>query len=149
MNIILKRWAWLTTITAVAIIFITPTPLPRAGQLAKIEGGWFVPHLNTTTDPQSLVGGLQRTHLWGGQAEAVTSTDDRASHWRVAGVTGQARERYVLVQFGDDRIMPLKAGEKFPDGTPITEIRENGVCVTLSGKQRFLPLNGQTIPIVW
>lgn len=136
-------------VVAVGIILFAPAPSPRAGQSTKNDEGWVVPRLNLALDPQSLAVGLQRTNLWGGQAEVIADAEDRLLQWRVAGVTGQARERFVLVQFGDDRIMPLKAGEKFPDGTPIADVRENGVCVTLSGKRRFLPLNGQTIPIVW
>ncbi len=149
MNVIFKRWLWLSLASAAVIAIVAPTPSPRAGTATNRDEGWTVPRIATTMDPLLLATNLQKTSLWGGQADVVAGADDRATQWRIAGVAGQARDRVVVVQFGDERLLPLKAGEKFPDGTPIAEVRENGVCVTLSGKRRFLPLSGQTIPIVW
>ena len=150
MNPLIKFWLWVSAIYLVVVIAFAPTPAPPGQAGWPIGEGWMVPRLGVP-DPQvpQIVSGLIRANLWGGQADIASSTDDRASQWRLAGVAGVVRERVVLVQFGDNRILPLKAGEKFPDGTPIVEVRENGVCVTLSGKRRFLPLGGQTIPTVW
>ncbi len=149
MNVILKRWLWLTLASAVVIGLLAPAPSPRSGTSTSRDEGWSVPRNVTTMDPVILAANLQKTSLWGGQADVIAGVDDRAMQWRIAAIAGQARERVVVIQFGDERLLPLKAGEKFPDGTPIAEVRENGVCVTLSGKRRFLPLSGQTIPIVW
>ena len=150
MNPLIKFWLWVGAIYLVAVVAFAPTPTPPNQSAGPLGEGWMVPRLGVP-DPQTpqIVSGLARANLWGGQADNASSTDDRASQWRLAGVTGVVRERVVLVQFGDNRILPLKAGEKFPDGTPIVEVRENGVCVTLSGKRRFLPLGGQTLPTVW
>ncbi len=149
MNVIFKRWLWLSVASTAVIVVIAPTPSPRPGAAANRDQGWAVPRIPTTIDPIVLAANLQKTSMWGGQADAIATADDRAAQWRIAGVAGQARDRVVVIQFGDERLLPLKAGEKFPDGTPIAEVRESGVCVTLSGKRRFLPLSGQTIPIVW
>jgi hypothetical protein len=97
----------------------------------------------------SFVKELAQSKLWGGQSEVASAADDRASKWRVAGVTGQRNDRYVIVQFGDDRTQQLRSKDQFPDGTLISEVRENGVCVILQGKRRFLPLDGQAPAIVW
>ncbi len=150
MNPVVKLWLWVTAILAAAMVVLAPTPTLNDAANKMAGEGWRVPRISLPDEktPQ-IVASLQRANLWGGQADTVVSTDDRASQWRLAGVTGAARERVVLVQFGDNRILPLKAGEKFPDGTPIAEVRENGVCVSLSGKRRFLPLSGQTVPTVW
>ncbi len=146
---LLKRWLWVTLVIGAIIISFAPTPVGRESRPANNDEGWLVPRLAVATGASALAAGLQQSNLWGGQVDAVSAQDDRASQWRLAGITGQTRDRVAMVQFGDDRMMPLRVGEKFPDGTPITEIRENGVCVTLSGKRRFLPLTGQTIAIAW
>jgi hypothetical protein len=144
-----KQWLVVSVLIAVAIVALAPVPTRLAKGTGANNEGWSVPRIEPAdAQTPALVTSLQRSALWGGQAD-LAATDSRASQWRIAGITGSARDRVVLVQFGDDRILPLKVGEKFPDGTPIVEIRETGVCVTLSEKRRFLPLAGQTIPIVW
>ena len=150
MSALLKQWLVVSVLIAIAIVALAPVPARIAKGAGTNNEGWSVPRIEPANPlTTSLVTALQRSALWGGQADLTTTTDNRASQWRIAGITGSARDRVVLVQFGDDRILPLKVGEKFPDGTPIAEIRETGVCVTLSDKRRFLPLAGQTIPIVW
>ena len=152
MNHTLKQWLVVTALLAAAIYFLAPAPsyTVRAGSSA--DEGWLVPRVGegmaTPERTAAVVTDLSRAPLWSGQTDVV-AVDSRSNQWRIAGITGRAIAREVLVQFADERILPLKAGDKFPDGTPIAEVRDNGVCVTLSGKRRFLPLSGQTIPIVW
>lgn len=147
---IAKYWLLVTAATGLAVAILTPEPVAKSQAKTIAGDGWAVPRVSSSggQEPQ-LVAALLRSSLWGRQADTAITTDDLGSGWRIAGITGTSRDRLVLVHFGDDRILPLKAGEKFPDGTPIAEVRENGVCVTLSGKRRFLPLSGQNIPIVW
>lgn len=152
MSRLLKQWLAVTALFAVAIFLLSPAPqfTVRAGSSA--DEGWLVPRVGEgLASPERstvIANGLSRAPLWSGQTDAV-AVDSRANQWRIAGITGRAGSREVLVQFGDERMLSLKAGDKFPDDTPIAEVRDNGVCVTLSGKRRFLPLSGQTIPIVW
>ena len=152
---ILIYWLWGVAIIMAAMVLMVPAPEMNTGKLAanRIDEGWRVSRLVTTNrDAGSIannVAELSRGNLWGGQFQTDNGNDELAKRWRVAGVAGKARDRVVLVQFGDDRILPLKVGEKFPDGTPIVDIRDNGVCVTIDGKRRLLPLAEQTIPIVW
>jgi len=124
-------WLWAVAILGLVVVLLVPAPA-----------------IDPATAPDNLAE-LTRSNLWGGQFQTDGEVDERAKRWRVAGVAGQARDRVVLVQFGDDRILPLKVGEKFPDGTPIVDIKDNGVCVNIEGKKRLLPLAEQTIPIVW
>ena len=144
-------WLWSVAILAGAIALAVPAPEfdPAKLKVARADEGWRVNRLNTVNRAPENLAEMTRSNLWGGQFQSDAAVDERAKRWRVAGVAGQARERVVLVQFGDDRILPLKAGEKFPDGTPIIDIKDNGVCVNIEGKKRLLPLAEQTIPIVW
>ncbi len=146
-----KYWAWPAAVCAVLILLTAPAPTipPTQTAAGARDEGWFVPRLASRGDIGADVAELARSGFWGGQFQADTQVDDRAKQWRVAGLAGQAKDRHVLVQFGDDRILPLKAGDRFPDGTLIADIKDNGVCVQIEGKKRLLPLVGQAIPIVW
>jgi len=123
-------------------VLLVPAPAidPATLTVARADEGWRVTRLNITNRATDNLAELTRSNLWGGQFQTDGEVDERAKRWRVAGVAGQARDRVVLVQFGDDRILPLKVGEKFPDGTPIVDIKDNGVCVNIEGKKRLLPL---------
>ena len=144
-------WLWAVAILAGVITLAIPAPEfdPAKLRVVRADEGWRVNRLNTANRAADNLAEMTRSNLWGGQFQSDSEVDERAKRWRVAGVAGQARDRVVLVQFGDDRILPLKAGEKFPDGTPIVDIKDNGVCVNIEGKKRLLPLAEQTIPIVW
>lgn len=144
-------WLWAIAITAAAMVLLTPAPELDETKLGNSRGDevWRVIRFNATNRAPANLAELSRSNLWGGQFQGETQTDETAKRWRVAGLAGQARDRVVLVQFGDDKILPLKTGEKFPDGTLIVEIKDNGVCVNIDGKKRLLPLAEQTIPIVW
>ena len=151
MNTIFIRFCWAVAAIVALVVALAPPPKPAADFDSSRLEGWLVPRPDKATNSAAIAANLVRTSaaLWGGQADAVSVVDTLAASWRLAGVTGQANTRFAVVQFGDDRILPLKAGDMLPDGTPIVEVREGGLCVTLSGKRRFLPLSGQTIPIVW
>ncbi len=150
MNILLKRWLLGVVTATVAVVFLAPSPQRKASTDPKSDDGWLVPRLAIqTANSQSVVSGLLQSKLWGGAAEAPPTIDEKASRWRVAGITGRPAERYAIIQFGDDRVQQLKAGDKLPDGTLISEVRERGVCVLLEGKRRNLPLDGQAAAIVW
>ena len=143
-------WAWLAGIIALLLVVLVPTPTVVTRAAAPItEENWTVPRLPSKGDAGADIAELAKSNLWGGQTQAESQLDERAKQWRLAGLAGQGRDRHALVQFGDDRIMPLKAGDRFPDGTLIADIKDNGVCVQIEGKKRLLPLAGQTIPIVW
>jgi hypothetical protein len=150
MNSAVKQWLLITAIMGALIVSLAPAPKRSERVSASADSGWLLPRVSVADERRSaaIVSDLARAPLWGADSGA-TQQDLRQNQWRIAGITGRAKERAVLVQYGDDRIVPMKAGYKFPDGTPIVEVRDNGVCVMLSGKQRLLPLNGQTIPIVW
>lgn len=149
MSRLVKQWLFITMVTAVIIVAFAPTPNAVSSTNVNPNEGWVVPRIQIVEQVPQIVAGLQKSNLWGIAADKLAEDDTAASQWRLAGITGGAQSRTVIVQFGDDRVLPLKAGDKFPDGTVITAIRENGVCVSLSGQKRFLPLSGQTIPIVW
>jgi hypothetical protein len=149
MSRLVKQWLLLTTVTAIVIVVFAPTPNAASNTNTNPNEGWVIPRIQTVEQAQQIVAGLQKSNLWGTAADKLAEDDSAASQWRLAGITGGAQSRTVIVQFGDDRVLALKSGDKFPDGTVITGIRENGVCVSLSGQKRFLPLSGQTIPIVW
>ncbi|MFM7293626.1 MAG: hypothetical protein ACKO1K_02240 [Burkholderiales bacterium] len=150
MNILLKRWLLGVATATVAVVFLAPLPQRKALTDTKSNDGWLVPRLPiTTTDSQSVVSGLLQSKLWGSAAETPAVVDDKASRWRIAGITGRPAERYAIIQFGDDRVQQLKAGDKLPDGTLISEVSERGICVLLAQKKRNLPLDGQAAAIVW
>jgi len=150
MKIAWKTWLASALAAGAAIIMLTPTPTPRMVASAASPAGWEIPALPTPTrNAQPLVADLVKAKLWGGQLDAAVAADDGVSRWRIAGITGRANERVVLVLSGDDKITPLKAGDKFPDNTTIAEVKPTGICVILEGKKRFLPIDGQTIPLVW
>ncbi len=150
MNMLLKRWLIAVALLTLVVVLVAPTPQPKAARAGSATDGWVVPRLALPPENASLVlNGLLQSRLWGGQADANPANDDKASRWRLAGITGVPNDRYAIVQFGDDRIQQLKAGDKFPDGTLIAQVREGGVCVVLEGNKRFLPLDGQVVPIVW
>ena len=145
----MKQWLFVTMVTAIVIVAFAPTPNAVSSVNVNPNEGWVVPRIQIVDQAPQIVAGLQKSNLWGIAADKLAEDDTAASQWRLAGITGGAQSRTVIVQFGDDRVLPLKAGDKFPDGTVIIGIRENGVCVSLTGQKRFLPLSGQTIPIVW
>ncbi len=150
MNVWFKRYGYALIAITVVTILVAPAPQPSPARTAGTDEGWAMPKVAPMpANFAAAVRELSQSKLWGGQADPQTQSDDRALKWRIAGVTGQQKDRYVIVQFGDDRILQLKAKEQFPDGTVIAEVRENGVCVILQGKRRLLPLDGQAPAIIW
>ena len=150
MNTHLKRYLIGVGIMATAIFVLAPQPEVPANKSAASGDGWFVPRITPQSgNAAGVLRDLVQSRLWGAATESANVVDDKASRWRIAGITGRPSERYVIVQFGDDRIQQLKAGDKFPDDTVISEVSERGICVLLSGKRRFLPIDGQMLPIVW
>lgn len=134
----------------IAVVLFAPSPQRKGLTDAKADEGWLVPRLPTSTgNSQSVVSALLQSKLWGGAAEAAPTIDEKAARWRVAGITGRPTERYAIIQFGDDRIQQLKAGDKLPDGTLISQVRERGLCIVIEGKKRNLPLDGQAAAIIW
>lgn len=148
MNRILTRWVWAVVITIVISVAFAPTPQISTRVRATAEESWLVPRL-ATQDLQPFAATLAKSGLWGASAEQSSGEIDRASQWRIAAVVGQGRDRSAVVEFGDGRVVAIKVGQKFPDGTPIVDVKENGVCVLLSNGRRFLPLASQTVPILW
>jgi len=149
MSRLVKQWLLLAIVTGVVIVVFAPTPNAAGNVSVNPSEGWMVPRIQVLDQVPQTVLSLQKSTLWGVAADKLAPDDTLASQWRLAGITGGAENRTAIVQFGDDRVVALKSGDKFPDGTIIARIRENGVCVSLSGQKRFLPLSGQTIPIVW
>ncbi|MCA3003563.1 MAG: hypothetical protein ING66_16540 [Rhodocyclaceae bacterium] len=150
MNALLKRYLIAVVIIALAVVLLAPQPEVRPQRTAGADDAWVVPRIGSQGgNSASMLRDLVQSRLWGAAADNANPMDEKASRWRVAGITGKHSERYVIIQFGDDRIQELKAGDKFPDGTLISEVREPGICVLLSGKRRFLPIDGQMPPIVW
>jgi hypothetical protein len=148
MKPIFIRWLWVVAITAGLIVAFAPTPQITTRSAAIADEGWSVPRLQTQ-DFQPFATTLAKSALWGATAEQPGGGVDRASQWRLAAVAGVGRDRAAIVEFGDGRVLPLKVGEKLPDGTPIVDVKENGVCVLLPNGKRLLPLASQTVPIVW
>ncbi len=149
MNVIFVRWLWLVAITTALIVLVAPVAKPTSRAIANPSEGWAFPRLDGGADPKPFLASINRGNLWGVQADASNGAIDRSGQWRVAAIVGQGLDRSVVIEFGDDKVLPLKAGQKFPDGTPILDIKENGVCVQLSNGRRFLPLADQANPIVW
>ncbi|AMS31631.1 MAG: hypothetical protein ACK45Y_08370 [Betaproteobacteria bacterium] len=150
MNPWLRRYAYILAIIVISTLAIAPTPQPSTMRSVGADSGWALP--SVAPMPANYAGtvrDLAQSKLWGGQVDVAAGANDLVSRWRIAGVTGQRNERYVIIQFGDDRIQQLKAKDQFPDGTVIVEVRENGVCVMLQGKRRLLPLDGQAPTIIW
>jgi hypothetical protein len=146
----LKRYLIGVVIMAAAVFALAPQPEVTSNKSAAAGDGWFVPRITAQSgNTAGVLRDLVQSRLWGAAADNVNAVDDKASRWRIAGITGRLSDRYVVVQFGDDRIQQLKAGDKFPDDTLISEVRDRGICVLLSGKRRFLPIDGQMPPIVW
>jgi hypothetical protein len=148
MNPILTRWLWVVAITITLIVALAPAPQVSTRARAAGDDSWLVPRLSTQ-DLQPFAATLAKSGLWGASAEQSSGEIDRASQWRLAAIVGQGRDRAAVVEFGDARVVAIKVGQKFPDGTPIVDIKENGVCVRMSNGKRFLPLASQTVPIVW
>ncbi len=113
MNILLKRWLLGVATATVAVVFLAPVPQRKALADAKSDDGWLVPRLPiTTTDSQSVVSSLVQSKLWGSSAETPPAVDDKASRWRIAGITGRPAERYAIIQFGDDRVLLPTPGRR-------------------------------------
>jgi hypothetical protein len=147
---ILVYWLWMVGIAATLIGLVAPSPVADTKAMAEAaDEPWQIPKLAARGAGATDAAELARANLWGSQFAVETATDDRGSRWRLAGVVGEARQRQVLLKFGDDRLQTLKAGDRLPDGTMIGEVKENGICIVIEGKRRFLPLPGQTIPVVW
>lgn len=150
MNAAWNRWLILLAAAIALVVLAAPKPELRLARSAPSGGGWIVPKLGAPIrNAPAIVNDLTKAKLWSGLLDAPPSLDDKLARWRIAGITGRKNERYVLVLSGEDRVTPLKAGDKFPDNTTIAEVRENGICVILDGKKRFLPIDGQAIPIAW
>jgi hypothetical protein len=150
MNPLVKRYLVGLVITTAAVMALSPQPKITLTKTGASDDGWLVPKI--APDPGNAAAALSdllQSRLWGAAPERPNLVDDKASRWRIAGITGRPAERYVIVQFGDERIVQLKAGDKFPDGTPILAVREGGVCLLLSSKRRLLPIEGQMPPITW
>ena len=150
MSALLRGYLIWVAIIAAAIFLLAPQPEATSGKSGASADGWFVPRIAPQAgNSAGVLRDLVQSRLWGAVADNANTVDDKASRWRIAGITGKHSDRYVIVQFGDDRIQQLKAGDKFPDSTLISEVRDRGICVLLSGKRRFLPIDGQMPPIVW
>jgi hypothetical protein len=148
MSPMLTRWIFALVLVSAVIVVFAPRPEFSTSRAIEPEAAWSVPGDAAPVDAPRLAAALSTSALWGKQLDAEAA-NAASTGWRLAGITGSGRERVVLVQFRDDKILPLKAGDKFPDDTPIAEVRDNGVCVLLAGKRRFLPLDGQAAPIIW
>jgi len=141
------RAIWALLALAVSMVVLVPAPVPP--QINRpTEEKWSPPRFAAGATAAADLAELARTNLWG-IAPSETPADVRSRQWRLAGITGPASGRQVIVIFGDERLVYLKTGEMFPDGTLIGEIRDNGVCVIIDGKKRLLPMPGQTIPMTW
>lgn len=145
------RASVITLLLGVGLIaIIAPVPSkPVSAEAARLDDAWVVPAVTPTRGNTQVLEGLRRSALWGAIADAPAGPDAKAREWRIVGITGAALKRTVILQFGDERILPLSAGDKFPDGTLIVEVQENGVCVSMNGKKRRLLLPGQALPQIW
>ncbi len=145
----LIRWLWALAIVALVMVAATPAPDPGPPPATAGIEAWTPLRFSAPGNALADLPELMRGNLWGGQAQAEAQVDERARRWRLAGIAGNDKDRTVIVQFADEKTLPLKAGDKLPDGTLIGEIRDNGVCVIIDGKKRLLPMPGQTVPIIW
>ncbi len=143
------RWLWALLIVGLLIVALTPVPDPGPPSAQAASETWTPLRFTAPGNALADLPEVMRNNLWGGQLQAETQVDERARRWRLAGIAGAANERTVIVQFADERTLPLKTGDKLPDGTLIGDIRDNGVCVIIDGKKRLLPMPGQTVPMIW
>jgi hypothetical protein len=148
MRSLLVRLLLLLGVIAIAIVLITPKPEFDGKSRAASDAGWRMPALGASPDTDRLVTALIASPLWGRAADNTTANANNSS-WRLAGITGSGADRVVLIELSESRISPLKAGDKFPDGTLIQSVRENGVCVSIDGKRRLLPVDPSIAPLVW
>lgn len=148
MKTLAARMLLFMAVIAVAVVILTPKPEFDAKGREPSDAGWRMPSLGASPDTDRLVTGLIASPLWG-RASDSTTTNPNNSNWRLAGITGAGSERVVLIELSESRIAPLKAGDKFPDGTLIQSVRENGVCVSIDGKRRLLPVDPSIAPLVW
>ncbi len=142
------RCVWALLALAVLMVVLVPAPEPPQINRPAAEK-WLPPRFVAGANAATDLAELARNNLWGGLAAIESPVDERARQWRLAGIAGPASDRRVTILFGDERFLHLKAGDKFPDGTLIGEIRDNGVCVIIDGKKHLLPMPGQTIPKIW
>lgn len=148
MRTLAVRLLLLLGVIAAAIVLVTPRPEFDGKTRAASDAGWRMPALAAAPDTERLVTGLIASPLWGRAADSTAANSSNAN-WRLAGITGAGSDRVVLIELSESRIVPLKAGDKFPDGTLIQSVRENGVCVSIEGKRRLLPVDPSAAPLVW
>ncbi len=140
----------LLVLGVIATVMVLVTPKPEFGirERAPSDIGWRMPALFAAPDADRLVTSLIASPVWG-RAVDDTNANVSSSNWRLAGITGAGTDRVVLIELSESRIVPLKVGDKFPDGTLIQSVRENGVCVSIDGKRRLLPVDPSIAPLVW
>lgn len=148
MRSLAMRMLALLGVIAIAMVLITPKPEFDSKGRAPTDAGWRMPALSAAPDTDRLVTSLIASPVWGRAADSTNSNVNN-SNWRLAGITGAGTDRVVLIELSESRIVPLKAGDKFPDGTLIQSVRENGVCVSIDGKRRLLPVDPSIAPLVW
>jgi hypothetical protein len=146
---LLLRCLWAAAALGVLLVLAVPAPDPASVKSPAGGETWTPPRFASASSAAADLAELQRGNLWGGALQTETAVDERARRWRLAAIAGQARDRHLVVQFGDERILPLKAGDRLPDGTLIGDIRDTGICVIIDGKKRLLPRPGQTLPTIW
>jgi hypothetical protein len=137
------------------------TPLPGPRSVSAQEAPWSVPTPLRVDSTQAL-GLINGRPLWalaapGTPGAAPASADEpplTPPDWRIVATIINGAQRQVLVSTALDMPLPagaapgqalpplppkaLGVGDTLPGGARILEIRPNGVCLSLKGRQVFL-----------
>ena len=129
-------------VAAIAYIQWMIVPAPTGGRaIPPADDRWEIASAQPPAAAQA-VEMLNKSSLWGKAAEAppVAVAD---SNWRFLGAMARGRERYVIVQVGNQPERRLAPGDKLPDGTPIVDIGHDRICVLVNNKKRSLAIYPQ------
>lgn len=149
-----------------AAVFWPRQPLPGPRSVKLQEAPWTVP-TPLRVDADQALGVINGRPLWtlgapGAPGAALPRADEpplTPPDWRIVGTVIDGAQRQVLISTAPAFAPPstggpglglpaqapkaLKVGDTLPGGARIFEIRPNGVCLLLNGRQVFLSTTPQ------
>jgi len=135
-----KPWIWAAAVAALAG-WLVADGLVQSPALVKARRDlWTLPLVPPVTDQTTLAAKVMGAPFWGATAAARAATAGSTAvedpRWRIAGLVGVGKDRWVLVEFLAEGKAPLRlrVGDRLPSGHRIVQVDEREICVQIESR---------------